>query len=345
MIASLLLCAALASAQAPQSAAVTQGGAVPSVAELKERIISATDDTVRAKALDEMRRTAPITAQDVGALYDLFSRFPNPELRKAVMESLALIPRDSPQLEPIFVTYIRQPEPASQLFGINGAFRLRARQALPLIHKIAEQKLDANSTTGMLRDRLAWNAQYEALSALAQWEGEKTLPLLRKQAMISPQVGYLLGLFFWRETLPDLPKWMRSPDPTSQQAALEAASAKIDPAEARLTREPMLAMLRDATLDTELRHKLALKVGLVSTGDEVDALIKEHDAAPDETSREVWATAVFVSRDSHAVPLLARYAKEGPKQSFRDGARAELVELLGETKTEDLLGDKKDVKK
>jgi hypothetical protein len=335
----LALCAALASAQ-PASSVSTSGGAAPTVAELTDRVLSSTDENVRAKSLDELTRTTPISAQDVAALYDLFSRFPNPALRKSVMASLALIPPDSPQLEPLFVSYLKQPEPASQLFGINGAFRLRARQALPLIHKIAEQKLDANSTVSVLRDRLSWNAKYEALSALAQWEGEKALPMLRRQSADGPQFAYLLGLFFWRQTLPDLPKWIRSPDAAVQQEALEAASAKIDPEEARATRAPMLAMLRDATLDTELRHRLALKVGLSSTDDEVDALIKEHDSAPDETTREIWAAAVFVSRSPRAVPLLVRYAKEGPKKNFREGARMELVELLGEPKTAALLDEK-----
>jgi hypothetical protein len=341
----LAFCAAFASAQAPAGSVTTEGGAAPTVSELVSGVLSSTDEASRSKAVEDLSRTAPISAQDVSGLYDLFLRFPNPQLRKAVMASLELIPPDSPQLEPLFVTYLKQPEPASKLFGINGAFRLHARQALPLIRKIAQQKLDANSTVSVLSDRLAWNAKYEALSALAQWEGEKDLPMLRREAEQSPQIGYLLGLFFWRQTLPDLPKWIRSSDPVMQQAALEAASAKIDPAEAELTREPMLAMLRDATLDTELRHRLALKVGLSSSDDQVDALIREHDAAPDETSREVWATAVFVSRSPRAVPLLARYAKTGAKQSFRQGARTELVELLGEDQTAKLLGDKKDVKK
>jgi hypothetical protein len=341
MIASIFaLCAAFAAAQTTAPALTTQGGAAPTVSELADRVLSSTDEAVRARAVDEMSRTAPISAQDVAALYDIFSRFPNPSLRKSVMTSLALMPSDSPQLEPLFVMYLKQPEPSSQLFGINGAFRLRARQALPLIHKVAEQKLDANSTTSVMRDRLLWNAKYEALSALAQWEGQKALPLLRKQAARNPQLGYLLGLFFWRQTLPDLPKWMNSSDPAIQQEALEAASAKIEVEEARATREPMLKMMRDPELDTELRHRLALKVGLSSTDDEVDALIREHDAAPDDTSREVWAAAVFASRSQRAVPLLVKYAKNARKQTFRDGVRIELVDLVGEKKTAELLGEK-----
>jgi hypothetical protein len=357
MIARLaLIAAALAAAQAPapqapapQVPAANAGPSTPppSVSELTQQLIAATDDAGRTKAAELLKRTAPVSAQDVGALFDLFSRFPNPDLRAIVMSSLARIPPDSPQLEPIFVTYLKESEPSAQLFGINGAFRLRSRAALPLIHKIAERRLaSANpSAITVLKDRLEWNTQYEALSALAQWEGEKILPLLRQKSDESPDDAYLLGLFFWRQTLPDLPKWIQSKDPRSQQKALAAASAKIEPADARATREPMLAMLRDAALDSELRHRLALKVGLSSTDDEIDALIREHDAARDDATRAVWATAVFVSRSPRAVPLLARYARESPTESFRNGARAELVELVGEDKTRELLGESKDVKK
>ncbi len=336
----LLLSAVLAVAQTPPDASMSTAPA-RTVTELKKDILGATGDAERGAAVDQLSRTAPVSAQDVSALFDLFSRYPNPQLRAKVMASLALIAQDSPELEPLFVTYLQQPEPAAQMFGINGAFRLHSRLALPLVRKIAERKITPDtSPMAVLHDRLIWSTQYEALSALSQWEPEKTLPLLRRQSQANPDLGYLLGLFYWRQTLPDLPKWIRSENPIDQQKALEAASAKIEPEDARATRERMLAMLGDATLDKELRRRLALKVGLSSTDDEVDALIRAHDAAPDETTREVWATAVFVSRSPHAVPLLVRYAKTAAKPSFRNGARAELVELVGQAKADELLGEK-----
>ncbi len=339
-------CAQAPTAQIPLEQTTVSGAATPTVAELKQTLVSSTSDAARATALDQLSKTPPVSAQDVAALFDLFSRYPNPELRAKVMASLALIPPDSPELEPLFVTYLQQPEPASQLFGINGAFRLRSRLALPLVRKIAEREIKPNtSPTSVLLDRLAWDTQYEALSALAQWEGDKAFPLLRRKANQNPDIGYLLGRFFWRKTLPMLPKWIRSDDPIHQEKALEAAEAKIEPEDARATRAQMLKMLGDATLDKELRRRLALKVGLSSTDEEVDDLIRRHDAAPDEITREVWATAVFVSRSPHAVPLLVRYAKDSPKQSFRAGARAELVELVGEAKAKDLLGTENSLKK
>jgi hypothetical protein len=195
----------------------------------------------------------------------------------------------------------------------------------------------------LMADR-RWNTQYEALSALAQMEGVKALPLLRRKAEESSQIGYLLGLFFWKQTLPDLVKWTRSNKPATQRMALEAASAKIEPEDARATRAQMLAILRDPTVDIELRHKLAFKVGLSSTDDEVDALIREHDAAPDQPSREVWAVAVFISPGLRKTPLLVRYAREAAKPSFRSGARSQLVDMYGEEKTKSMLEEDKNVK-
>src|SRR5471032_1142093 len=112
----------------------------------------------------------------------MFSRYSDPELRKKVMDSLALIDPSSPQLEPLFISYLNQPEPETQLFGINGAFHLRSRDALPLVRKIAERKFESAdaASISLLSRRNAWWTQFEALSALSQWEKERTLPLLRK---------------------------------------------------------------------------------------------------------------------------------------------------------------------
>ena len=60
-------------------------------------------------------------------------------------------------------------------FGIKGAFRVRAVDALPRIREIAESKLRIRSPRGtlVLSERKRWWTQYEALSVLAQWEKEK----------------------------------------------------------------------------------------------------------------------------------------------------------------------------
>jgi hypothetical protein len=319
----------------------------PSVSLLKERFLGATDEPERAKLLDQISRTTPVSAQDVSALFDLFSRYPDPSLRRGVMDSLAHLQPEHPQLEPLFVTYLQQSEAESQLFGINGAFRLRSRQALPMVRKIAARKFKAPSAASInaLSERNEWWTQYEALSALAQWENDKSLVLLRDKAKETPAVARLLGQFYWRQTFPDLKKWAASPAPADHDRAVEAAGAPIEPADARATRAEMLAYIRDPKADDEVRHRLTLKVGASSTDAEVEELAREHDKAADDKMRLVWAAAVFAAHSPKSVPLLVRYARQSPDDMTRAGARAELADLLGEEQAKALAGDEKVIKK
>ena len=314
----------------------------PGVSQLRERFIGTIDEPERVKIVEQIALTTPVSAQDVSALFDLFSRFPDPGLRRKVMESLARIPANTPQLEPLFVTYLQQPEPESQLFGINGAFRLRSRSALPLIRKIAERKIfaaKAESVT-MMSERNEWWTQYEALSALAQWEGGASLTLLNAKALESPAVARLLGQFFWLQTFPSLKKWAASADAGDRDRAVEAAGAPIEESAARATREGMLEILRDPKADDEVRHRLALKIGAVATDDEAAALLQEHDKAADDKSRLLWAAAAFASRNPKVAPLLARYATKSADEAMRAGARAQLVDMVGEDGTKILLEEK-----
>jgi hypothetical protein len=348
-----LLAASLARAQFDTPGAAADVPAAPaaraepigsvSVGLLKQRFIEATDEPTRLKLLNQIAATRPQSAQDISALFDMFSRFSDPDLRHKVMDSLALIDPSSPQLEPLFISYLHQPEPETQLFGINGAFHLRSRQGLPLVRKIAERKFEAAdaSSISLLSQRNAWWTQFEALSALSQWEPEKTLPLLREKADESAAVGRLLGHFFWKQTFPDLKAWAESGDANVREKAVQAAGAQIEPSEARATRDGMLDIVRDPKADEEVRHRLALKVGACSTDSEVEALIAEHDKTKDEKLRMLLVGAAAYSRSPKAVPLLVRYARDSEDEIIRQGARAELVDLVGEDKAKALIGEKK----
>lgn len=339
-----LLAVSLAAAQ-PVPTLAPFGAA--GVSLLKRRFVEATDDETKNKALSQIAVTRPVSAQDVSALFDLFSRNADPVVRQKVMASLALIDPSSPQLEPMFITYLKQPEPETQLFGIDGAFYLRSREALPLVKQIAERKFEASDASAitLLSQRNAWWAQYEALSVLSQWEGEKVLPLLRAKADESAAVGRLLGRFFWRQTFKDLKGWAESPDSNARDKAVQVAGAVIERADARATREGMLDIIRDPKADEDVRHKLALQVGACSTDPEVEAMVAEHDKTKDAKLQLLLAAAVSYSRSPKAVPLLVRYARDSEDELMRKGARAELVDLVGEEQAKTLLGEKKDVKK
>ena len=338
----ILLMASPAGAAAPAPARVEPVGA-PTVAVLKGRFTDTNDSAERTKLLRQIAATVPVSGQDVANLFDLFSRFTDPFTRECVMASLARLAPGSPQLEPLFMTYLRQPEPEAQLFGINGAFRLRARAALPMIRAIAERKFSATAVTEttMMTERNAWWTQYEALSVLAQWEGEKALPLLERKAKESAKVGTLLGRYFWRQTLPKLRAWSDSGDLLASERAVLAVTAPIDLADARATRPQMLALLRDPKVDAEVRHALALKVGASSNDEEAEALVREHDAAVNDTERLYWAAAAFSSRSPKIVPLLVRYSRQTRDDVMRKGASEQLADMVGEDEARKLIDPEK----
>lgn len=315
----------------------------PSVTVLKDRFIEATNGEERTKILDQIAKTAPVTGQDVAHLFDLFSRFTDAHTRDSVMASLARLTPGSPQIEPLFMTYLRQPEPEAQLFGVNGAFRLRSRAALPMIKVIAERKFGASSVTenNMMSERNSWWTQFEALSVLAQWEPEKSLPLLERKGKESAKVGALLGRYYWKQTLPKLRAWSTASDILSNERATLAAKAPIDLADARATRDQMLALFRDPKIDTEIRHALALKIGMSSTDEEAEALVKEHDAASNDVERIFWATAVFSTRSAKIIPVIVRYARQTAEETMRNGATSQLIDMVGEAEAHRLIDPEK----
>lgn len=338
MIAALLLAVSLtASAAEPPAASTT------SVSNLAESFHETTSAARKTELLGRIARTEPRTAQDVANLLDLFSRYSDAFTRRSIMDSLARISPGSPQLEPLFLTYLKQPEPDAQLFGVNGAFRLRSRAALPAIREIAERPMAAkeSSDTGMMSERNTWWTQYEALSALAQWENEKSHALVEAKALESPKVAALLGRYYWKKTLPRLRVWSESGKLGDAERAAQAASAPIEVADARDTRVQMLAFLRDPKADAEVRRQLAFKVGLSSSEDEIDELIKLHDAAPSDAEKLYWAAAVFVTRSPRAVPLLVRYARRTDDPVQSRGAADQLKYMLGEAEAAALIEPEK----
>lgn len=345
LIAALLGAAPFARADETGTPAVSTAPvaqAPASVIVLKDRFIESQSAAERTKVLDQLAKTAPVSGQDVANLFDLFTRFTDDYTRKSVMASLALLGQGNPQLEPMFMTYIRQPEPESQLFGINGAFRLRARTALPLIRALAEKKFSASAVTEttMMTERNAWWTQYEALSILAQWEGEKSFSLLERKGQESAKVGSLLGRYYWRQTLPKLRAWSESGDLIAAERAALAVTAPISLEDARATRAQMLALLRDAKVDAEIRHLLALKIGASSTSDEAADLVREHDAAKNEAEKLYWAAAAFSTRDPKVIPLLVRYAQTGDER-MRKGAAIQLGDMVGEAEARKLIEPEK----
>ena len=156
-LAAALLSAPASAAEAPAPSTTTAPIQVETVSALCERFLRSTKDSEKTLTLQQIAKSTPVSAQDVSNLYDLFSRYSDPYTRDSIMSSLGRLGPGNPHLEPLFMTYLRQPEPDAQLFGINGAFRLRARAALPLIHAIAGRKFAAREVTETnMSERNAW---------------------------------------------------------------------------------------------------------------------------------------------------------------------------------------------
>lgn len=317
----------LASPARPQ---MTAPPAPPDIAGLRDAFVETLEDQQKAEILQSIARTPAVTSNDVQALYDLFMRFSDNAVRESVLRSLDLASPHSPHLEPVFLRYMEEPEPESVLFGIKGALRIRAAGALPLIRKIARRSFAFKSPqdTPLLSEKNAWWTQYEALSALAQWEGPKTVSLLMSRASEAPAVARIMALFVWKESLPQFVKWSESHGADNQERAKQALSAPVPAKALRETRPEMMRILRDPKADKELRHQIALKVGFSSSEEGIGELLKEYEALKEPETKLMFSAALFASRSRQVVPLLTQHAKEHPDPRIRAGARVQLKDML-----------------
>lgn len=303
--------------------------ATASVYSLAQSFNEAYETPIKGNFLSQLRRTAPVSARDVEALFDIFSHYSDGTVRQTVMDSLDLMDPQATQLEPVFLALLKQPEPEAVLIGIRGALKLRAPAALPLIEKLARKKLPMTdpSLAVLVSKRNAWWNQYQALDALAQWMPDEARPLLLDRSRQAPRLARLLAKDYWPETLPRLAAWMRG-DSADQARAQEALAEEIPARALRASRPQILQLLRDPTAPNELRHQLAIRVGLSSQEDEVAALIKEHDGLTDAKDKLYFEAALFATRSPQVAPLLVQYAKENPGAAARAGARVELKDLV-----------------
>lgn len=335
-----LLFAALAAAAPPAPVGET------SVVALKQRFVSAVEQSEKNDALERLSATAPRDLGDISALYDLFMRFPETGSRRAALSSLELAPVH-PTLEPLALTALRAEEPESVFFGAHLAAKAGTPAAVEELRKVAGRKLGRARAedASMATERQAWWSQYEALDVLASLSAEKALPLLRSRAAESPAVGAILGRRLWKAGWTDLLRLAGSRKDSDRAAAREGARQPIESADARATREPMLKAVMDPKLDEEFRHQLALKVGASSDDAEAAELSLRHDAAKSEGERLLWASAVFASRRPAAIPLLARYAREDGDERRRRGALSQLADMVGPEKAKALVEGDKSVQK
>ncbi|MHB2026349.1 MAG: hypothetical protein ACYCPQ_06880 [Elusimicrobiota bacterium] len=324
--AALALC--LAFFQTPSFAQDFSG---QSVSRLHDAFVESVDRSQQAALLDDIAQTKPSTPRDLSSLFDLFMRYPQTQTRSAALASLGRITPEDDSLGLLLLDYLRQPDPKGRFFAIRGELSLRDPAALALIQKIAEKKFPYKnaSDTPFQAERDAWWTQYEALDALAAWEGAKAVPLIEKKAADAPNVARILAGRFWPKFLPLFLAWTKSKRANLRQEARQALAApRVPIADLQKTRDTMLAAVLDPGQTPHARHELAIKVGLCSDAAQVAALIKKRDASVDPQTKLYLLAAVFASRSPQALPLLIQDAKTNPDPAARHGAFVELKGIM-----------------
>lgn len=300
----------------------------PSFSTTASRLIEEMEPIKRLAIVDELARRPVQTPGDVAMAVELFHRFGDDNVRAAILSAVELTDPSNRALEQTFTDLIRLGEPEGMFIGLRGAGRLRSRDALPYVRKLAKKKFKTKRVEDLplAGERDRWWVQYEALNALARIDGERAYKLILKQAKAAPAVARILAMSYWEKALPLAVQWSASPD--EKERADEALKAPVPTPALRATRVKMLELLRDPKSDPELRHQLALKIGFTSTETEVQELIAERQKTPDESTKLMLAAAVFASRSRSAVPLLVEYMKENPDPRLREGAREQLRDSL-----------------
>ncbi len=302
----------------------------PPIVSLCRSYYQALDKGEKEKILGQIARTPPATPIDVQYDFDLYMRYPQPMTRAAVMGSLSLLKAPNHELASVFLGYLSHKDPQILMFAIQGAFQLRSQQALPLIEKIAKSKFKFSSPeqATLPRDKQMWAAHYEALDALALWQGEKAFKLIVDRAEEAPSVARILAVRFWDKTIPLMVDWSKSGSAAKRAMADEAAATDISISVLEKSYDAMLAIVENNKLPNGLRHQLAIKVGICASEAQIKDLIQKYRTLTDDNERTMFETALFASRSHQVIPILVHYAKTNPDPVRRMNARLELKELM-----------------
>lgn len=309
-----------------------------SLVSLHDQFVTTTDAEEKSRLLTRIARTAPSSSDDINALFDLFSRFADSLTRSAVMASLDRIPPSRLDLEGSFLFYLEDASPEAQLFGINGALRLRSQEALAAIRRIAKKRFSAASASEieLLSEKNVWWVQFEALSALAQMDTEASRSLLQKKSREAPQVAAIMAAHDWENVLPRIIGWSRG-GRVEREMARHALKAEVGTSALRKTRKTLLETVLNPESEHELRHQLALKLGLSSREEDVAELLAEHGRAADAKTRIFLEAAIFASRSGQAIPLLESYVRDNPDPISRAGALSQLKDISAPARYRTLL--------
>lgn len=319
----ILLSALLAPAWAGEQPPVP-----PDIRTLHDTALESIDNKEKSRAIQQIAMTPPASLRDLPLLFDLFMRVPDPAAREAVLASVALIGPESSYLEPGFLEFLKLQEPEAVLFGAKGLTRLKSKRAVSELRRLIKGRFKARSAEDLSLpgERNAWWLRYEALNALALIEGPGAFETVKAKVDETPAVARIMASVYWKRTLPLILLW--SQRAATLDRAHEALRSSGSTADLRETRGLMLSALRDPKVEREVRHQLALKVGVTSKPEEVAELLKEHAAAADPDTKLMLMAALFASRDPQIIPLLKEQARSNPDPQVRMGSLIQIKDMI-----------------
>lgn len=318
----LLLCAAALSASTAELSVADD------LRILHDTVLSTVDPREKSRSLRQISQNAPKTLGDLPLLFDVFMRDASRQARSAVLDSIALLGPESSHLEPGFLEFLKLSEPEAALFGMKGLARIKSPRAAAELRKIAKTRFKAPRAADLAlpNERNEWWLIHEALSALADIEGPKAFPFIKSKVSQTPAAARILAVSDWEKTLPLILHW--SKNGKTMERAHEALRAAPSIQAVRRARPAMLTALRDPRTEREVRHQLALKIGLSSEPAEVARLLQEHATATDPETKLMLSAALFASRDPQIIPLLKDYARSHGDVSTRIGCLIQLKSML-----------------
>ena len=297
------------------------------VAELAQAWVNAVKSSDRTRLLNRLAQTKPRPGADLRWLLNLYGRN-DAAVRIAVDTSLGLLTPADADTAPFFEALMADEDPIFQALGLIGAGHVRSPASLKLIHGFAEKPLPFPQPTLSMtpQDANRWHLQVHALTVLADWEGEKTLPLLMKRAQEAPAAAEIAATRFWEAGLPDFISWSESRRKPDQERAAAAWGADVPRASLEKTKGRLWELLLKSKR-RETRHRAAIKLGIAASPEDVDRLLAERAKTP-PADRPLLDAALFASRHEKAVPVLLEYAKTAKDPLARASALFQLRTMM-----------------
>ncbi|MDE2291696.1 MAG: hypothetical protein KGL53_06405, partial [Elusimicrobia bacterium] len=213
-------------------------------ADLCRGWISAVREKDRLNILQHLETTGPLTMDDLRWELDLYGR-DDQAARAAVIASVARLGPSDAALAPFFEALLQDPDPVLQGFGLLGADRLRSPASHELVLKICRRRFKRPAATVNMppTDANLWFVEYNALTVLADWDGEKALPLLEQRAKEAPAVAATMAAHLWKAGLPTFLKWSDGGSRSDQELAEQAWNAPAPADQLRATKDALWKVL------------------------------------------------------------------------------------------------------